>query len=360
MKEQWSAQQAWTWYRAQPWLRGCNFVSSDSRDAFDWLQSDNFEAKKSTTDRELALAAQLGFNSIRIILPYELWRQEHDAFLQHLETYVGLAAGHGISVMMVLANDCCYKKEKFQAPVPGPQKVDWGYHGGVFNSVHVVLEENEVGYNPYLDEPDTFSCYLKMVKEIVTRYAKDERVVLWNILNEPGNSRRNMLVAEPMKELFCATRACDPIQPLTADVWSPDGQEVEELAARLSDVISFHEYRPYPDFVQRIAQLKRWGRPLICTEWMSRTTHSTVKEIFPLLYLERIGCYNWGFVNGKSQMNETTQAAWEIYARQGEACEMDMVSWMHDLYRPSLRPYDPAETNLITRFCRLANDDQLK
>ena len=35
----------------------------------------------------------------------------------------------------------------------------------------------------------------------------------------------------------------------------------------------------------------------------------------------------------------------------------DMTKWFHDLYRPSLRPYDPRETALVKRFNDLADED---
>ena len=41
----------------------------------------------------------------------------------------------------------------------------------------------------------------------------------------------------------------------------------------------------------------------------------------------------------------------------GEYTDVDFTKWFHDLYRPSLRPYDPRETELITRFCTRADKD---
>ena len=42
-----------------------------------------------------------------------------------------------------------------------------------------------------------------------------------------------------------------------------------------SDVISFHCYGQLPDMQARVAQLQRYGRPLLCTEYMSRGSGST-------------------------------------------------------------------------------------
>ena len=35
----------------------------------------------------------------------------------------------------------------------------------------------------------------------------------------------------------------------------------------------------------------------------------------------------------------------------------DMTKWFHDLYRPSFRPYDPKEIDLIKRFNKMADED---
>jgi hypothetical protein len=35
----------------------------------------------------------------------------------------------------------------------------------------------------------------------------------------------------------------------------------------------------------------------------------------------------------------------------------DFTKWFHDLYRANHRPYDPRETDLIKKFCKLADED---
>ena len=73
MKNRWSKERAWEWYRARPWIRGCNFMSSDCANRIDQWQEYGFEERFETTKRELALAAQTGFNSIRIIPEFIVW-----------------------------------------------------------------------------------------------------------------------------------------------------------------------------------------------------------------------------------------------------------------------------------------------
>jgi len=46
-----------------------------------------------------------------------------------------------------------------------------------------------------------------MVDEIVGKYAKDERVIVWDIFNEIGNSRRGMLSVPWMERFFEIARS---------------------------------------------------------------------------------------------------------------------------------------------------------
>jgi hypothetical protein len=84
--------------------------------------------------------------------------------------------------------------------------------------------------------------------------------------------------------------------------------------------------------------------------------YNTIFELFPLFYLEKVGCYNWGFVTGPSQTNEPWEVVWDHYYR-GKNTNVDFTKWFHDLYRPSHRPYDPKEIELIKRFCDYADKD---
>ena len=46
--------------------------------------------------------------------------------------------------------------------------------------------------------------------------------------------------------------------------------------------------------------LKNSGRPIICTEYMSRGSGSTFETVMPY-FKENVGAINWGLVNGRSQ-----------------------------------------------------------
>ena len=92
------------------------------------------------------------------------------------------------------------------------------------------------------------------------------------------------------------------------------------------------------------------------TEWLARCNYNDVFSLFPLFYLEKIGCYNWGFVAGKYQTYEPWESTWQRYA-DGTVTDVDFTKWLHDLYRPNHRPYDPKEIALIQQFCKDADAD---
>ena len=360
MGTRWSEEKAWKWYNSRPWLRGCNYMSADCANRIDQWQSLGFEERLQTTDEELALAASTGFNTIRIILEFIVWDQEHDSFMERFDRYLETAAKHGISCMVVFGNDCMPPKNEFWKPLQlGEQHYDWGYHGGRKYSQHSRF--SAVGYH-LLDEPELALRHYEWVREIMTAYRDDERICMWDMYNEPGAANRRDVTMPHLKKFFEIAREVDPIQPLTCGLWHmPDENcrpynELEQFALDNSDIVSFHCYSPYTTMVQMIKRIRTYGRPMVNTEWLARCMHNTIFEIFPLFYLERIGCYNWGFVAGKYQTYEPWNGSWQAYEADPKI-DFDFTKWFHDLYRPSLRPYDPHEIELIRQFCELADRD---
>ena len=354
----WSKEKIWEWYNARPWIRGCNYMSSDCANRIDQWQELGWEERFKTTESEFQLMQELGFNSIRIILEFVVWDEQHDGFMERFERYIELAHKYGIYCMVVLANDCMRPKS-FEVNKLGEQKVDLGYHGGRKISQHG--HHNEMGWH-VLDDPKIAPRYFEMVREIVTKYKDDERIIIWNVYNEVGNSKRGEVTLPNLKKMFEIIRTINPCQPLTCEVWSGvekpynDIPEVERYGIEHSDIISYHNYSTYTSNIRAIKELKKFGRPILNTEWLARSLGNTVEEMFPLFYLENIGCYNWGFVAGKSQTYEPWNSIWERY-ENGTNLSYDFTKWFHDLYRPNHRPYNPKETALIKQFCDLADKE---
>lgn len=358
---QWSKEKSWEWYHAKPWIRGCNYMSADCANRIDQWQAYEFEDRFETTKKELMLMSKLGYNSIRIIPEFIVWLKEHDGFMERFERYIALAAQNGISCMVVLGNDCVPPyEEAMQRMHLGKQHVDWGYHGGRIISQHGAFDG--AGYS-LLDEPEYAKKYAAFVAEIVETYKNDERIIIWDVFNEPGNSKRNSMSLPHLEKFVQIIRTIDPIQPLTIGIWSQTTNfeklmEIEKYGLENSDIISYHNYQSYEDNIYEIKLLKKYGRPIINTEWLNRCGGNTIEELFPLFYLEKIGCYNWGFVAGKYQTYEPWNGVWDSFENNPASFDkFDFTKWLHDIYRPSHRPYNPKETALIKQFCDLADKD---
>jgi len=354
---QWTEEQAWNWYREQPWIRGwCGYPSTCVNRIAMW-QAYGHEETARRIDAEFGIAEELGFNAVRAVIQFEVWYYEHDSFMRNFEEYLTLAAKHGIRVMVCLGNDCTVPKSRFKPVAFGEQKIDWGFHSGIRQGPHTG-DYKEPGFM-LLDDPAFENSYYEMVAELGETYGQDDRIQIWDVWNEPGNSNRGNMSAKAMVKFFEILREKKVKQPLTADAWRmqtsvSQAAEIERLAMDLSDVITFHYYGPYENMVLIIESLREsYNRPLINNEWLNRLNGNDYAEIFPLFYLERIGSYSWGLMQGYSQTFEP----WGGYFTNPAFMEgkLDLTKWQHDLYRFNGYPYDPKEIKLIRRFTELAD-----
>jgi hypothetical protein len=337
-------------------------MGSDCVNRIDQWQEWHFEEKLATAEREFALMEKIGYNSVRLILEFEVWDRQHDGFMERLDRYLAAAWKHGISAMLCLSNECAVRTPTFQPAVFGEQLWQPGFHGGrEFGTWYA--HGTDCRYN-ILDDPEAALRYYRMVHELISTYARDERVCVWNLMNEPGNGRGTKSLPH-LAKFFEIGREINPDQPLCADVWRGFKNcrattEIEQFALEQSDVISFHSYTSYDDNIRIIHQLRKLDRPALNTEWLHRIGGQRVQDLFPLYFLEGIGCYNWGFVAGKYGTNEPAQAFWQNYEKNGYAAVkgIDVTKWQHDLFRPGGRfPYDPAEIEVIKRYTALADED---
>lgn len=355
MTRRWTKEEAWTWYNSLPWLRGCNFIGSDCANRYDMWQSYDSDAHKETASRELALASKIGFNTVRFLIEFDVWAQEHDSFMDILEWYIAESAKNGLLVMLCLANETMLNRgDKFEFKKLGPQSYALGYHQGRWP-----LTPEQLALTPFhpLEKDGLREQYLEMVREVVTKYKDDTRVICWNVFNEPGITIGTRTL-DLVKLMFKTVRECDPSQPLAADMWHTINgdkvtNEIDLLCFELSDVISYHSYTPYKYMIPMIEVLKELDRPILMTEWLNRINNSNVDDIYPLMYLENIANWCWGFVVGKTQTNEPWDSLWIQY-ENGTHPDLDFTKWQHDLFRPNLKPYNPHEIETIERYNALA------
>ncbi len=362
MTERWSVEKAKAWYDAQPWIRGYNTYPSNCVNRIAMWQKHRHDEVIEQVRYEFKLAQDTGFNAVRMFTQFEVWLYEHDSFMSNLEEYIAAAAEFGQKVMFVIGNDCCVPKH-FYGVEFGEQRVDWGYHSGIRRGQHSGTHGSNVGYL-LCDEPELQPKFFEMVEEFAAKYGQDERVQIWDVWNEIGNSNRGMMSVPMMEQCFHILRASDVIQPITCSIYNfhMDGDcaeysEAERRAAELSDIISFHYYGSYQNMIRIIEDLKaNYGdRPLINSEWLNRIAHNNVDEIFPLFYLENIGSYHWGLMQGFSQ----TYEPWGGYFAKIDDPDYhgpdDLIKLQHDLFRFNGHPYIAREVAIIKDFAARAD-----
>lgn len=355
--EKWTKEQAWEWYNKQPWLRGFCYIPSNALNFIEMWQEYNWDKISAQMRKELKVGHEWGFNALRVFADFTVYRDQHDSFMNHLEEFIQICNENQIKVMICLGNDCLVSKSNYHPPVYGEQEFELGYHSGKAISPHIVM--NEPGY-ALTDDEENVEPYLNYVREIVSKYAKDERVLLWDIYNEPGNSRRCMMSYDILKRSFEVARECGPIQPCAAGCWSYDKQnrpfrEIEIKAMEMSDVILYHGYASFKNHNKTVKYLaKTYGRPLFNTEWLHRIWHNNIFDLFPYFRKHRIAAFNWGFVRGKNQTNEPWEWLFNEY-HLGHGKDWDFTKWQHDLIRSNMEPYDFKEYDVIKRECAKAD-----
>lgn len=353
--KQWSKEKAWEWYDKQPWLVGANFNPSTAINQLEFWQADTFDPE--TIDRELKWSADLGMNLHRVYLHNLLWEQDSTGFLNRLDEYLQISDSHGIKTMFVLLDDVWHPIPKLgKQPEPTPY---------VHNSGWVQAPGAEIlGDTTRHDELKGY------VKGVLERFSDDERVLLWDVYNEPDNvagqpGRKELEVNDKqkyslalLKKVLHWSREVNPSQPLTSGIWRGEITHwgtldslppVDRYMIENSDVISFHAYDADMENVKRkIEELKKYERPLLCTEYMARTNNNFFQNMLPILKKDKIAAINWGFVAGKSN----TIYPWKSWDSTFTA---EPKMWFHDILRKDGTPFNQKEVDFIQKITKTAN-----
>jgi hypothetical protein len=115
--------------------------------------------------------------------------------------------------------------------------------------------------------------------------------------------------------MFTWVCSVDSTQTLIAGVWAGDWGEpagvspINQLVLEQPDVISFHNCRPLPGMKRDVEALQHYGRPILCTECMTRSIGSTFDPVLGYLKSKHVGAYNWESIAGKTQ----TIYAWDSW-----------------------------------------------
>lgn len=347
-REVWTAEKANAWYKNQPWLVGANFIPSTAINQLEMWQAGTFDT--ATIDRELALAASLGMNTVRVFLHDLLYLNDKDGLYSRMETFLRIAEKHRIKPLIVFFDSCWDpfpKPGKQRAPRPFTHNSGWvqspGYHA--------------------LRDTTQYKRLENYVTETVAHFASDQRILGWDVWNEPDNMTgpsyqkvempdKVSYVLPLLAKTFSWVRAANPTQPVTSGIWLGNWSHadsmlpIQKLQLEQSDVISFHNYDAPAEFEKRIQLLQRYHKPLLCTEYMARPNGSTFQGALPIAKKYNVAMYNWGFVSGKTQ----TIYPWDSWTKTYTA---EPPIWFHDIFNTDGTPYDKNETDFIKSITKI-------
>lgn len=346
--ERWTRADAMAWSASRPWTCGFNFLPSSAVNFLEMWRGETFDA--ATIERELGWAAGIGFNAMRVNPHFLVWKHDRDGLIERIDHVMALGARLGIDTVLCLFDDCGFGgAEPEYGPQPDPVP-------GVHNSRAVANPGRATVMDPAAR--GALEAYLR---DIVGTFRSDRRILFWDLYNEPGNRmifeqggyREYDAALEGhsktlMEASFAWARAEAPEQPLTVAAWTtplpgtdlpPYQTEIDAAALALSDIVSFHAYWDTAHVARFIAHLARLGRPMVCTEWMARAVRSRIEDQLRLFRDAGVGCFQWGFVKGRTQ----THLPWpaDLVSAHGGLSTRDV--WFHDVLHEDGSPYDPKE-----------------
>ena len=214
----------------------------------------------------------VGLNSVRLFLSIAQYQVDRELFYREFEKFLEIAASEGITVMPV-TNATGLRDPDHPRPTQDPQfefkpGVIFGGFRGAGGGVR--WDDNWPRYKPVIKD---------FIQTFLRRYAKDPRIILWDLSNEPATAVRPLV-----EYLFRWAREVAPSQPLST-CWN---------AHDLSDVITFHTYmRPglsapqaapaRVDFLTELEWARAWRRPMLCTGVAGATVRKQTGKYAALL-----------------------------------------------------------------------------
>ena len=324
----WNKKRAFEYMERFKEVKGCNYVP-----ARDYSVNEMFvDFDEAIIRRELGWAQNIGLNSIRVWTPYFVYQIDKAGFFARFDKLLEICEGYGISVMP-MTNIYSVRDPEYDPNAPGAQKepikiVRPGVHHSVYRYPGLVSYRRRW--------PRAKPGIKDFIQTLLSRYANDSRIILWDLYNEAPENARPMI-----EYLFKWAREVNPSQPLSVCWYGHD----------LSDVITFHTYTvpgyPQPnsppghDLDTELQWALEWERPMLCTECLARTHGNTFERFLPVFARHHIGWYVWGLCAGTAQYHFPWN--WPVGSPEPK-------QWFHCLLYPDGMIYREDEIVMIRDF----------
>src|SRR6202042_2992932 len=155
---------------------GANFIPSTAINQLEMFQPGTYGPRR--IDTELGWARLHGLNTVRVFLHDQLWAQDSRGFQTRLAQFVNIASRHRIKPLFVLFDSCWDPHPQVgrqHAPTPGVHNSGWVQGPGADR----------------IDDKSYTRTLQEYVTGVMTQFRNDDRVLGWDVWNEPDIPRRS-------------------------------------------------------------------------------------------------------------------------------------------------------------------------
>lgn len=324
---------------------GCNFIPSTAVNQIEMWEAKTFDT--ATIAKELGYASSLGMNVVRVYLHDLVFYKDPDGFLNRIDLFLKIAHRFNLKTLLVFFDSCWDPYPhigKQPLPMPGIHNSRWVQSPGYYS----------------LRDTMQYKRLAVYLKSVVRKFRFDSRIFGWDVWNEPDFDNnltkyykdlpnKSFYVLPLLKMSFDWIRSENPSQPLTSALWngtwSDEGSlsSIEKVQIAQSDIISFHCYQNAFELEKKIRCLQKYGKTVLCTEYLARSVGSTFEDCLPVFVKYNIGAINWGLVSGKTQ----TIYPWDSW-RNKYMTEPSI--WLHDIFKQDGTPFCEDEIRQIKRI----------
>lgn len=263
------------------WLRGLGMVPSWGANIVEaWQLYDSARFRE-----EVSLAKQIHVNCIRLWIEYSVWKTDPDKITARFLDAVAGIAENGMKVMPCLFNHWHDKKLDYGGTPPAG---DWKPH-------------------------------LEYVKTVVKPLVADDRVMIWDLCNEPGSRESTTPEFKWLTAIAATVRDCGAKQPITIGTMS--GQNILNFSP-LVDVLNGHPYAHHREGLKVLidsftAMSKSTGKPFLVNETIPGALDDLKRAEVARFYTEMLSAAGFGWMGWVIREGKAIATSRELHDGNG-------------------------------------------
>ena len=243
---------------------------------------------------------------MRVFLHDLLWQQDAAGFHNASTHSSTIAAKHHIKLLFVLFDSVLGSKSRNSAS------------SAPHAPASTIPDGCKAPARKRLQDPSQYPRLEAYVKGVVGAFANDQRILGWDVWNEPDNTNDGNYQPIPqiksnsspnfLPQVFAWARSRHPIaashqRPLAGRLGSRRKTSPPSRANKSNFPTSSPSTTTASPRSSRAASSRSqpYHRPLLCTEYMARGNGSTFQGTLPVAKKYNVGAINWGLVEGKTQ-----------------------------------------------------------